>query len=89
MKLRFWDLPLNRAAFLKAARNLDQSLGDNQISELFKTLKNDEEVVEIASIVRNFTGSQFETVDYRNMMFKKLYSDIYPQREEKIINLFQ
>jgi len=23
MKLRVWDLPLNRAAFLKAARNLD------------------------------------------------------------------
>jgi len=32
MKLRVWDLPLNRAAFLKAARNLDQSLGDQQIS---------------------------------------------------------
>lgn len=88
MKLRVWDLPLNKAAFIKAARNLDQSLGDQQISELFKTLKNDEDLVEVCSIVRNFTGSKFETVDYRNSLFKKLYADIYPQKEDKIIQLF-
>ena len=41
-------------------------------------MKNDEDTVEIYNLVRNFTGKEFETVDFRNMMFKKLYNEIYP-----------
>ena len=39
-------------------------------------------------MVRNFTGKEFETVDFRNKIFKQLYAEVYPNNEQKLIKLF-
>lgn len=41
------------------------------------------------TLVRNFTGKSYETVDFRNKIYKKCYAEIYPNNEEKIIQLLQ
>ncbi len=43
----------------------------------------------MCDLVRNFTGQPYETVDYRNTVYKKVYSEVYPMNEEKTIQLLQ
>jgi Ca2+-binding EF-hand superfamily protein len=43
----------------------------------------------VSDLVRNFTGHPFETVDYRNTVYKKVYAEIYPNNEEKTIQMLQ
>ena len=85
MKLRVWDDALDRQGFFQAMRNLDRSISDVQIRAIFTQIKNDEDRVPVHVLVRNFTGQQFETVDYRNSVYKKIYTEIYPNREEALI----
>ena len=59
-------------------RSLDPSISDVQIRAIYASLKNDAGEIPIADLVRNFTGQPFETVDYRNTVFKKVYAEIYP-----------
>jgi Ca2+-binding EF-hand superfamily protein len=40
-------------------------------------------------LVQNLTGKKFETVDYRNETFRKLFKEIYPNREQELITAFQ
>ena len=89
MKLRVWDEPLDKPGFHKAMRNLDPSISDVQIRAIHASLKNDQGVVPVGDLVRNFTGQPFETVDYRNTVYKKIYAEIYPQNEERVIQLMQ
>jgi Ca2+-binding EF-hand superfamily protein len=35
------------------------------------------------------TGREFETVDFRNKIFSKIYAEIFPSQEEKMIQLLQ
>ncbi len=44
-------------------------------------------MVPICDLIRNFTGQAYETVDYRNDVYKKVYSEIYPNKEEQVIQL--
>ena len=46
-------------------------------------------MIPVCDLVRNFTGQPFETVDYRNDVFKKVYAEIYPGQEEKTIQMLQ
>lgn len=89
MKLRVWDNALDKTAFHKAMRNLDPSISDVQIRAIFATLKNDSMEVPVCDLVRNFTGQPYETVDYRNTVFKKVYAELYPRQEERVIQLMQ
>ena len=89
MKLRVWDEPLDRAAFHKAMRNLDPSISDVQIKAIYASLKNDNGMVPICDLIRNFTGEAFATVDFRNSVFKTIYTEIYPNKEDQIIQLMQ
>ena len=43
----------------------------------------------MCDLVKNFTGQSFETVDYRNAVYKKVYAEIYPKNEERTIQLMQ
>jgi len=52
-------------------------------------LKNDNGEVPICDLVRNFTGQAFETVDFRNAVFKKVYAEVYPNREDELIQALQ
>ena len=85
MKLRVWDNDLDKPAFFRALRNLDPSISDVQIRAMYAQLKNDEGVIPICDLVRNFTGQAFETVDYRNTVYKKIYAEVYPNKEDEII----
>ena len=89
MKLRVWDNPLDNQAFHSAMRNLDNSISDVQIRALFVSLKNDSSRVPVEALIRNLTGKPYETVDFRNQIYKKLYLEIYPDKEEALISELQ
>ena len=41
-------------------------------------LKNKENKVEITALLRNLSGQEHETVDFRNKVFRQIYAEIYP-----------
>ena len=53
------------------------------------SLKNDNSKVPVEALVRNLTGKPYETVDFRNAVYKKLYAVIYPDKEEAFITQLQ
>ena len=89
MKLRVWDNPLDQHAFHTAIHNLDHSISDVQIRALYAQLKNDSGKIPVDNLIRNFTGKPYETVDFRNAIYKKLYTEIYPNKEEEMIAALQ
>jgi Ca2+-binding EF-hand superfamily protein len=89
MKLRVWDDPMDGKRFLAAIRLLDQTVSDAQAKSLFSSLKNNDGKVDVHILVRNLTGREFETVDFRNKIFSKIYAEIFPSQEEKMIQLLQ
>jgi hypothetical protein len=74
MHLRAWDAPLDFPRFTECLRKLDPTLGETQLRALAKTLKNKENKVDVGTLITNLCGKEFETVDYRNKVFKKIYS---------------
>jgi hypothetical protein len=44
---------------------------------LFKAIKGEKDSVDVIVMIRNLCGEEFETVDYRNNMYNKLYKEIY------------
>jgi hypothetical protein len=89
MKLRAWGNPLDYKGCHAALRNLDQSMSDVQIRSLFNQVRNDDGTVTIADLVRNLTGKPYETADFRNATYKKIYKEIYPDQEDRILTLLQ
>jgi hypothetical protein len=89
MHLRAWDNPLDFAHFAEAIRKLDPSLGDSQLRQLAKVLKNKDNKVEVGVLITNLCGKEFETVDYRNKVFKRIYQQVYPHNEKKLLWLFE
>jgi hypothetical protein len=87
MKLRVWDEPMDGKRFLTAIRLLDQTVSDAQAKALFSSLKNNDGKVDVHILVRNLTGREFETVDFRNKIFSKIYSEVFPHHEERMIQL--
>ncbi len=59
-------------------RRLDPTLSELQLRYLAKALKNKENKVEITTLLRNLCGTEHETVDYRNKMFREFYAEIHP-----------
>lgn len=45
--------------------------------------------MEVPELIRNFTGQAYETVDFRNKVFKLMYHDIFPAKEDELIALLQ
>ena len=56
-----------------------------QARSLFSTLKNKDGKVDIHILVRNLTGKAFETVDFRNKIFKTIYAEVFPHKEDKMM----
>lgn len=77
MKLKVWDEPLTFDKFLLAIRRLDQGFSEAQSRNLFDKLKNSSGLLEIAYLIQNITGTELDTVDFKNQMLKKLYDSIY------------
>lgn len=91
MELRIWDNPLDFPKFAKALRILDSSLTDAQLKAMAKSMKNSRNLVEVPVLARNLIGKDFETVDFRDKLYKRIYSDILesqnPRKQEKFRNL--
>lgn len=85
MHLRIWDEPLDFPKLCDALRKLDPSLSEIQIRHLSKSLKNKENKVEITTLLRNMCGQEHETVDFRNKIFRQIYLEIHPSKEEKLM----
>ena len=60
-----------------------------QLKTLFKNLKNADGLVDINVLIRNLTGKDFATVDFRERVYRQLYNEIFPNNEERILKLFQ
>ena len=82
MNLKLWDNPLDSSKLTESLRKLDPSLGEAQIRVVAKQLKNKDNKVEVSTLIINLSGKEFETVDYRNKIYKKIYSQIYPSNEQ-------
>ena len=83
MNIRIWDNALDFNQFCICLRKLDPSLSESQLRVLAKVLKNRDGKVEVPTLLTNLCGKEFETVDYRNNFFKKIYSQLYPSKEGK------
>ena len=71
MKLKAWDEPITFPKFLLAIRRLDPSFGESQVRTLFNKLKSPEELVDIPTMVNNLSGTECDTVDFKNQFFKE------------------
>jgi hypothetical protein len=56
---------------------------------LAKTLKGRDNKVEITTLLRNLCGTEHETVDYRNKIFRALYSEIHPNKSAELMKLLE
>lgn len=52
-------------------------------------MKNKENKVEVTALLRNLSGQEYETVDYRNRIFRLIYAEIHPHKEAKLIQLLE
>jgi Ca2+-binding EF-hand superfamily protein len=89
MHLRVWDDAMDFPKFNKALRLVDQTMSELQLKTLFKNLKNADGLVDINVLIRNLTGKDFATVDFRERVYRQLYNEIFPNNEERILKLFQ
>jgi Ca2+-binding EF-hand superfamily protein len=89
MHLRIWDQPLEYAKFVDSLRKLDPSLSESQLRVLMKTLKNKEAKVEIQTLLSNLCGKEFETLDYRNKISRKIYTQVFPHKEKRLLKLLE
>jgi Ca2+-binding EF-hand superfamily protein len=91
MNLRIWDDALDFNQFSKALRILDSSLTNDQIKAMAKSMKNADNKVEVTTLIRNLCGKDYETVDFRDKVFKRVYHDIFESsdsdRKDKFRNL--
>ena len=54
-----------------------------------KVLKNNDGKVEIPALLRNLCGQEFETVDYRIRIFRQIYQEIHPNKEDKLVEALE
>jgi hypothetical protein len=40
-------------------------------------------------LIKNLCGQEFETTDYRNKIFKKIYSQVFPSKEKRLLKLLE
>lgn len=91
MNLRIWDDPLDFNQFSKALRILDSSLTNDQLLAMAKPMKNSQNKVEVPMLIKNLVGKDYETVDFRDKLYKRIYHEIFETSEaskkEKLRNL--
>lgn len=85
MHLRYWDPALDFPKMCDALRKLDPTLSEIQLRYLAKALKNKENKVEITTLLRNLCGTEHETIDYRNKIFRQIYSEVYPNKYDELL----
>mmetsp|Transcript_23065 Transcript_23065/g.22459 ORF Transcript_23065/g.22459 Transcript_23065/m.22459 type:complete len:459 (+) Transcript_23065:1720-3096(+) len=89
MHLRYWDAPLDFPHLCEALRRLDPTLSEMQLRYLAKSLKNKDNKVEVTTLLRNLCGTEHETVDYRNKVFRQIYAEVHPEKTERLLQLLE
>lgn len=89
MHLRIWDDPLDFKKFTTALRMLDSSLTDVQLRAMAKTMKNSKNLVDVPVLMRNLVGKDFETVDFRDKLYKRIFSEIVDSRNSETKEKFK
>lgn len=89
MHLRIWDQPLEYPKFVECLRKLDPSLSESQLRVLMKTLKNKDAKIDIQTLLSNLCGKEFETLDYRNKISRKIYTQVFPHKEKRLLKLLE
>lgn len=74
MNLRIWDSSLDFPIMVECLRKIDPSLSESQLRVLHKIMKNKDGKIDIPNLLTNLCGKEFETVDYRNKVFRKIYN---------------
>ena len=82
MDAKLWDV-LDLKSFSAAVRRLEPSLSDVMCKNLFTRIQNREQKVEMQTLLQNFCGTEHETVDYKQKMFKQLYSEIFQNKKQR------
>jgi Ca2+-binding EF-hand superfamily protein len=86
MKIKIWDDPMDYNKFEVCLHRLDPSFSDGQSKALFKKIKGPDDKVDIQVMLNNFAGTIYDTVDYRNKLFKSLYVSIYQKgNQDKLL----
>jgi Ca2+-binding EF-hand superfamily protein len=69
---------------------LDQGFSEAQSRNLFDKLKNKSGLLEIGYLIQNITGTELDTVDFKNKMFKTMYDAIYQKgRQAQLLYLLE
>jgi len=89
MRLRVWDEDMDYQPFQGAMRKLDPTLSEPQIKYLSKVLKGNNGKISVTNLLRNLCGHETETVDFRNKMLRKIYDQVFPQKEDRLISLLE
>ncbi len=82
MQLRIWDDPLNQNDFNRAIRKVDPTLTDVQLHTMANEMKDTSNKVPIQMILQNLVGNEYETSDFRNRMFKRIYAELSDRKNE-------
>ena len=82
MGLSVWSDALDEAQFCAAVKNLDRTLKTEQIYGLFMGMVEASGKVSIRHLLQNFTGHDCETVDFRNEVYKRIFSCVSEKQEE-------
>lgn len=45
--------------------------------------------MEIPTLLRNLSGQEHETVDFRNKIFRQIYAEVHPHKEERLLQLLE
>lgn len=85
MKLRIWDDSLSLSQFNKCMRELDPTLTDAQLKGMGAQMKDKTNKVPIFTLLHNLVGGEFETYDFRNRIYKRIYSEVREQRKEEAL----
>ena len=85
MHLRYWDPALDFPKLCEHLRKLDPTLSEIQLRFLAKSLKGKDNKVEVPTLLRNLCGTEHETVDYRNKIFRQIYAEIHPNKTEELL----
>ena len=85
MKLKAWDEPLPYSKFYASIIRLDASFSESQCKSLFDKLKGPDGKVNVTDMIFNFTGSEHDTVDYKDKIYKELYQEVYQRGREKVL----
>jgi len=66
-------------------RTLDPTLTEQQLKGIAKEMKNANNRIDVIMMLQNLVGNEFETVDFRNRIYKRMYSELTDKRNADVL----